>query len=69
MLHDLKAGYNRHEEPSFLDKLPDSVQLAALGLLALLFSTALMWASLKFGEVSAVSEPAAYFPWVPPAPQ
>jgi hypothetical protein len=44
MLHDLRGDYIRHEEPSFLDKLPDSIQIAALGLLALLFSTALIWA-------------------------
>ncbi len=64
MLNDLRDDYIRREEPGLFRKA--LLTNAAIWLLATVASTALVWASLRFGDVSAVAEPLGYFPWSTP---
>jgi hypothetical protein len=64
MLNDLRGDYIRREEPGFFRKT--AVTNAAIWLLASAVSTVLVWASLRFGDVSALAEPMGYFPCATP---
>ncbi len=64
MLHDLRGDYIRREDPGFFNRIPAAIKNAAIWSLALIASGALLWASLKYGEASAMTEPLGYFPWI-----
>ena len=56
MLYDLKETYIRPPAPSFISRALPALRLAAIWGFAVSVSLALMWTSLKFGEVSAVTD-------------